>query len=166
MKLFKKLLKLGKILLVGIIWSYVYIRSTLFLFKSVWSFNYLSQAHWKVINTYWNEGGKISTGKDYLFVLCLLLLIPLWLWGWRRLCRTNFLSIILSPVTWYQKREAENYIKSMSRIKIHNIGISVGEEVKQDFENKLKKQQTKIENASKTSENIRSQIKNKLSRSS
>ena len=166
MKLFKKLLKLGKILLVGIIWSYVYIQSTLFLFKSVWSFNYLSRAHWKVINTYWNEGGKIITGKDYLFVLCLLLLIPLWLWGWKRLCRTNFLALFLSPITWHQKREADKYLKSMSRIKIHNIGVSTGDDVKQDFENKLKKQQAEIEKTSKTSQTLRSQIKDKLNQSS
>ena len=166
MKLFKKLLKLGKILLVGIIWSYVYISSTLFLFKSVWSFNYLSRTHWKVIKTYWNEGGKIITGKDYLFVLCLLLLLPLWLWGWKRLSRTNFLAILLSPITWHQKREADKYLKSMSHIKIHNIGVSTGEDIKQDFEDKLKKQQAEIESASKTSENIRSTIKDKLNQSS
>ena len=53
-------------------------------------------------------------------------------------------------------------MKSMSRIKIHNIGISIGDDVKQDFENKLKRQQTEIEKAPKASQRIRSGLKNKL----
>lgn len=162
MKFLKKLLKLSKFLIVGILWSYIYIGVTLALFKHIWSFNYLSRAHWKVISSFWNEGGKISTGKEYLFIICLLLLIPIWLWGWRRLYKTNFLAILLAPLTWYQKKMADKYLKSMSRVKIHNIGTSAGEEIKLDFENKLKAQQSEIESTPKTSERIRAQIKNKL----
>ena len=163
MKFLKKLLALTKWLIVGIAWSYIYLLITWFIFKYFWGFNYLSRSNWRVIARYWDEGGRIKNGSDYAFVFCLIILIPLWIWGWKKLNKTNFVTILLQPFLWIQKRNAEKYMKNMSRIKIHNIGISVGEEIKQDFENKIKKQQTEIENDPKASNNIRNNLKNKLS---
>lgn len=163
MKFLKKLMAFVKWLIVGVVWSYIYLLGTWFLFKYVWGFNYLSRSSWHVISRYWNEGGRIKTGSDYMFVLCLIMLIPLWLWGWKKLNRTNFVNVILQPFLWVQKRNAEKYMENMSRVKIHNIGISVGDEIKQDFENKIKKQQLEIENSPKSSKNIRNNLKNKLS---
>ena len=163
MKIFKKLLAFLKWAIVGIVWSYIYILATTLLFKSVWGFNYLSRNSWNIISTFWQQGGRIKSGSDYLFILCLLLLIPLWIWGWRKLYKTNFMAVLLIPLTWYQNRSATRYMKSMSRIKLHNIGISIGDDVKQDFENKLKQQQTQIQNSPKASQKIRSELKNKLS---
>ena len=50
----------------------------------------------------------------------------------------------------------------MSRVKIHNIGTSIGDDVKQDFEKKLQKQQARVSNEPKVSQNIRLQLKDKL----
>ena len=162
MKFLKKILAFIKLAIIGVVWSYAYLCGTVLLFKSVWDFNYLSASNWRVISAFWNEGGRIRSGSDYLFVICLLLLIPLWLWGWRKLYKMSWVQLFILPVTWYQKLEAKNYLKSISRIKINNIGISVGDEIKQDFENKLKQQQSEIENSPKVSQNIRTQINNRL----
>lgn len=163
MTLIKNLLALWKFLFVGAVWTYIYLCLTLLLFKSVWGFNYLSPTGWKVLSTFWNEGGKIRTGSDYMFVLCLILLVPLWLWGWRKLHK-NFLNLLMWPVTFYQKRSADKYMKSMSRIKLHNIGVSIGDDVKKDFENRLKQQKMKIENSPRASQSIRKNLKDKLTK--
>jgi len=162
MKFFKKLWSFIKFCFIGILWSYIYLHITLFIFKTIWDFNYLSRNNWRIISTFWQEGGKIVAGKDYLFIFCLILLIPLWIWGWKKLNHTNFLQVLVKPVEWLQARSAKNYLKEMSRIKLHNIGASVGAEIKQNFENELKKQQNQIENAPKASQSIRHHIKEKL----
>lgn len=162
MKFLKKLLAFIKWITIGVVWSYVYLYGTLLLFKSLWGFNYLSRSSWGVISSFWEQGGKIRTGSDYLFVICIILIIPLWIWGWRKLYKANILALLLAPILWYQKRKADKYIKGMSRIKIHNIGISVGDDIKQDFENKLKQQKEEIEKSPKAVSSIRSDLTNKL----
>lgn len=162
MSFFKKLLKLLKFIITGAVWTYIYICGTLMLFKHIWGFNYLSSKSWHVLSTYWNNGGAINTVKDFLLLLCLILLIPLWIKGWRKLYRLNYASFLLSPILWYQKKEADNSLRSMSRIKIRNIGSSIGDDIKQDFENKLKKRQAAVSNEAKSSQNIRLQLKDKL----
>ena len=136
MKLFKKFLALCKCLIVGTIWTYTYLYITLTIFKSAWNFNYLSPQSWSIISTFWNEGGRINTSGDYLFLFSLIILIPLWIWGWIKLYRTNFINVLFLPIAWYQNKKANTYLKEMSRIKLHNIGASIGAEAKQDFENK------------------------------
>ena len=163
MKFLKKLLHFIKFICIGIIWSYMYLYITSFIFKKAWDFNYLSKSNWSIISDFWQGGGKIITGMDYLFILCLLLLVPLWIWGWRKLNKLNFILLLFKPVEWAQNRSANNYLKEMSRIKLHNIGASVGEEIKQNFENELKMQQKQIENTPRASQSIRSQLKSKLS---
>jgi hypothetical protein len=162
MRFFKKLFKFLKWIITGAVWTYIYLSGTLILFRSVWGFNYLSQKSWQILSSYWNSGGSISTGKDYLLVLCLIVLIPLWIWGWKKLYKANYVALLLAPLLWYQKREADNSLKAMSRTKIHNIGISIGDDIKQDFENKLQKRQAAATNAPKASQNIRLQLKDKL----
>ena len=162
MTILKKLLAFWKWAIVGIAWSYVYIVLTVSLFRIIWGFNYLSRHSWQVISKFWDAGGRIRTLSDYLFLIALCLLIPLWIWGWKKLYRTNYAQLALTPILWYQKRQADSYMKKMSRVKIHNIGISVSADIQQNFESQLKKQQAEIEQSPKTSQSIRSQLRNKL----
>ena len=162
MKFLKKISKFIKWILIGAIWSYVYLLSTLLLFKKAWGFNYLSRSSWNIISDFWSAGGRIKTGKDYLFIICLILLVPLWLWGWKKLNKINMLSLFLAPVLWYQNKKANAYMDGMSRIKIRNIGLSNGNNIKENFEKKLQQQQEEIKKSSKTSKNIRNNLKTKL----
>lgn len=163
MKFLKKLLHLIKFVCIGIIWSYIFLYSTSLIFKKVWDFNYLSKSNWSIISDFWQKGGKIDSSMDYLFIFSLLLLLPLWIWGWKKLNKINIIVLLFKPIEWAQNRSANNYLKEMSRIKLHNIGASVGDEIKQNFENELKKQQKQIENTPRISQSIRSQLKSKLS---
>ena len=163
MKTLKKILKFLKWITVGAIWSYIYLYSSLLLFKSVWGFNYLSRSSWHLISDFWQSGGKIYSVSDYIFVICLILFIPVWIYGWKKLYKTNFVALIVSPVLWYQNKSANKYLKKLNRIKILNIGISTSDEIVQDFENKLKKQKSTIENTPIASNKLRNNLKNKLS---
>lgn len=74
-----------KFIIVGIVWSYVFIYASVLLTIKLWNFNYLSVSDWGIIDTYWEQGGAIRQPKDYVFFFTLLALIPVWLLGWRYL---------------------------------------------------------------------------------
>lgn len=125
--------KLFKASVVGIIWSYIYIFATELLLYYLWNFDYLSPQDWNTINTFWEHGGVIKTWKDYLFILSLLVVIPLWFWGWKYLYRQNYLEILLWPLNAYNRHIINRYGSESKRILLKNIGTSVKveEEMKQ-----------------------------------
>ena len=55
--MFKKILKFMKFIIVGIVWSYVFIYASVLLTIKLWNFNYLSVSDWGIIDTYWEQGG-------------------------------------------------------------------------------------------------------------
>ena len=122
-----------KTIIIGGVWTILYLFVTEFLFINIWHFDYLSPRHWHTINTFWQNGGVIKTAGDYLFLLSLLLLFPLWYWGLKFAYKLNYISILLWPFTAYNKILIERYKKSYSRIVLKNIGTStkVEEEIKQ-----------------------------------
>ena len=128
--------KLFKALVVGIIWSYLYIFVTELLLYYLWNFDYLSPQDWQTINTFWEHGGVIKTGKDYLFLLSLLLVVPLWLLGWKYLYRQNYVEILLWPINAYNRHIIKHYGSESKRILLKNIGtlVKVEEEIKQKTE--------------------------------
>ena len=159
----KKFFKYLRIIIIGALWTCIYVLCTVSLFISIWGFNYLSAKDWRIISAFWNRGGTIKSGGDYLFLLCLILLVPLWIWGWKKLYRIDFINLLLVPLNWYQKRAADQYMKSMSKIKIHNIGVSIENSAKEEFDSKIKSREQAIQSEAKAAESIRAQIKNKLS---
>lgn len=60
-----------KFIIVGIVWSYVFIYASVLLTIKLWNFNYLSVSDWGIIDTYWEQGGAIRQPKDYVFFLYL-----------------------------------------------------------------------------------------------
>ena len=112
----KKILNFIRTILIGTIWSYVYfiiVNSLLIIF---WNFSIISSSSWTLLNSYWENGGTIKAGKDYLLLTILLLYIPLWIWGWRRLIKVNFLNLLLAPVRWYNDYVIRKYGASSGRI--------------------------------------------------
>ena len=91
---------------------------------SIWNFDILNMRDWQVINTFWESGGNIKTGRDYLFVGMLLALIPLWFWGWRFFYRLSFVKILLFPITWYNNRMIRKYGENTPRIILKNMGAA------------------------------------------
>lgn len=120
----KKIFNIIRALFIGISWTYIYfviINSLLIIF---WNFSIISSSSWKLLNSYWESGGAIKAGKDYLLFTILLLYIPLWIWGWKRLIKVNFLNILLAPIRWYNDYMIRKYGASTNRILLKNMGRS------------------------------------------
>lgn len=160
-KMLKKVFKFIKALLVCSVWSiiYLYIANTLMIY--IWNFDLLNYHHWEVINTFWEKGGKIKTGKDYLFVTMLLAIIPVWLVGCRFFYKVNYLNILLFPITYYNNRMIKKYGENTPRIVLKNMGATREKPKLEDLiESRLKESSPKTE---KESSKIRQNIQNKIS---
>lgn len=93
----KKTLRLIRNLIIGTIWTYLFmVLANLALFY-LWNFNLFSAHSWKTIGYFWEAGGVIKKAKDYLFLFMLLCVPWFWIWGWRLLTRVNYLNILLIP---------------------------------------------------------------------
>lgn len=135
----KKLKKFIKFILVGIIWSYIYVYITNILMILIWNFNYLSPRDWSVVSSFWEGGGRIKSGKDYLFITMLIAVLPLWIAGWRYFYKKNFVQMLIAPVIWYNKRQLKKYSNDSSRVVLKNMGGNAkGPDMKQVIENRMK----------------------------
>ncbi len=139
----KKILKLIKFLIVGIIWTIVFFKLVNFILDYFWNFNLLSAQSWQLINSYWEAGGVIRTWQDYLLLFIFVLYIPLWLWGWKKCYHIDYIQLLLEPFALYNKKTLENYEKDISKLKIKNMGT------------KLMKAEEELEMKSKPKEPIR-----------
>lgn len=89
----------------------------------LWNFDYLSTNDWQTIGNFWEGGGSIKTGKDYIFMTMLLLIIPFWILGWRYFYKINFVQLLLSPIIWYNKRQIKKYGPT-TNIVLKNMGTN------------------------------------------
>ena len=120
----KKIFKFLKALVVGSVWTviFVYIAENIMIY--LWNFDILNTRDWQIINSFWESGGKIKAGKDYIFIIMLLALIPLWFWGWKYFYRVDFIKVLLFPITWYNNRMIKKYGESTKRIVLKNMGTT------------------------------------------
>lgn len=159
----KKLLKFSKFLLIGIIWTYLFVYISLMFTVAVWNFNYFSLTDWEIINSYWNQGGSIKTAKDYGLFLSLFLFIPLWLLGWKYLYHRNFIAILLLPITSYNNHMIKKYGADTSRIILKNMGSTAKKiDPEELIESKLKTIKSNMEQQERTSELLREKLKEKF----
>lgn len=84
----------------------------------------MSANSWRLLKSFWERGGTIRTGSDYLLLTTLFLLIPFWIWGWKRLNKINYLNILLWPISIYNNHIISKYGASSSRIILKNMGPS------------------------------------------
>ena len=161
--MFKKILKFMKFIIVGIVWSYVFIYASVLLTIKLWNFNYLSVSDWGIIDTYWEQGGALRQPKDYGFFFTLLALIPVWLLGWRYLYKKSFTAFLMAPIVWYNKKMIARYGSESSRIILKNLGSTTQKiDPKEIIESKLKRVKTNMEHHEKTSDFLREQLKEKI----
>lgn len=155
----KLIFKFIRTIFIGILWSYVYLMITNSLLIYFWNFSTLSANSWKSLRVYWESGGSIKVGKDYLLLTILLLLIPLWLWGWRRLFKKNYLEMLLSPIRLYNNYIIRKYGASSKRILLKNMGRSA--KIKDQIE-EMSKPKTQIKTDEEVNK-IRSAVAEKIS---
>ncbi len=158
----RKLFKLIKILLVGSIWTYIFIYFADMAMVKFWHFSLLRIDDWATISTYWNSGGKIKTGKDFAFLFSIALIPAVWLWGWSLACKVNYPALLLAPFEWLRNRSLAHY--NDERIVIKNIGLTeekVSEEelIKDQLKN-LEKEIDENKETLKIRENIAEKINN------
>ena len=102
----KPLLIILKTLIIGYLWTIVFIDGIRVVLLINWHFDIFTGEHWQLLKEKWNSGEAISR-SEIAFFLILVSSIPLWLAGWIGLCLMKWESwlkkIILSPVYLYRK---------------------------------------------------------------
>lgn len=102
----KPLLIILKTLIIGYLWTIVFIDGIRVVLLINWHFDIFTGEHWQLLKEKWNSGEAISR-SEIAFFLILVSSIPLWLAGWVGLCLMKWESwlkkIILSPVYLYRK---------------------------------------------------------------
>lgn len=153
----KKILHIFRFSLIGCVWTYTFLMLANYLTFSLWNFNFMSSHSWKVIDTFWNSGGVIKSGSDYLFLSFLISLPLIWIFGWKYFLKVNYINIILYPINAYNTHIIKKYGKESSRIVLKNVKSTqkIIEEIKDQLES-IKPEKTK------EAANIRSQIIKKL----
>lgn len=155
----KKLLRLLKLLIIAALWTWIYVLSADWLMIKAWNFNFLSANDWRTINIFWQNGGIIKESKDYLFLGTLLLIVPLWYWVLRLLCRINWLNLLLAPFIWYNNYIIRKYGADSKRIILKNLGKS--RPVKEELAAMMPKAKSR-EEMNLEAEQIRSSLQEKL----
>ncbi len=151
--MFKSLFRFIRFVTIGFLWSYVFIVCANFLMYGLWNFNILSARSWQTISAFWQSGGVIKTGKDYLFLSMIVALPFVWIWGWRYFGRISYLSLLLYPINAYNRHIIKKYGHDSSRIVLKNMKSS--QKMIEDIKNEL--ESIRPEKA-KEVQNIRRQI--------
>ena len=102
----KPLLIILKTLIIGYLWSIVFIDGLRVLLLINWHFDIFLREHWLLLNYKWNSGASMSR-SEMAFFLIIVSSIPLWFSGWVGLCLIKWerilKKIILSPVYLFRK---------------------------------------------------------------
>lgn len=102
----KPLLIILKTLIIGYLWSIIFIDGVRVLLLINWHFDIFLREHWQLLSLKWNSGEPVSK-SELAFFLIIVSSIPLWIAGWVGLCIVKwerFLKkIILSPLYLYRK---------------------------------------------------------------
>ena len=153
----KKVYKVFRVSLIGVIWTYLFLVVSNYIMFQLWNFNFMSARSWQTISRFWESGGIIKTKTDYIFLLMLISLPFLWILGWLRALRIDYLSILLYPVNAYNRYVINKYGHDSSRIVLKNIKSSqkIIEEIKSQLES-IKPAKTKEVG------NIRAEVQKKL----
>jgi len=86
----KPLLVLGKVFLIGCLWSLFFIEGIRVVLLINWHFDIFWPPHWVYLWNLWHDGWVIDQAKEWAFILILLATVPMWLTGW----------IFLSVINW------------------------------------------------------------------
>lgn len=102
----KPLLIILKTLIIGLLWSIVFIDGVRVLLLINWHFDIFLREHWRLLAEKWNSGVPMSRA-EIAFFLVIVSSIPLWLAGWIGLCiikwKRLFKPLFMWPVYLYKK---------------------------------------------------------------
>lgn len=102
----KPLLIIIKTLIIGYLWSIIFIDGIRVLLLINWHFDIFLKQHWSLLSVKWNSGAGVSN-SELGFFLIVVSSIPLWLAGWVGLCLVKWQRmlkrIFFSPLYLYRK---------------------------------------------------------------
>ena len=120
----KKLGHYFRLLLVLIGWTSLYLWVVNLVMIYFWHFNIFEKRYWLVINDFWNAGGVIDQFSEYMFLLMLILIIPLWILGFKKASHISYTRLIFFPIFWYNDYISKKYASAPEHIVLKNIGSS------------------------------------------
>lgn len=102
----KPLMIILKTLIIGYLWSIVFIDGIRVVLLINWHFDIFLKEHWQLLKIKWNSGAPISNSELAFFIM-IASAIPLWITGWIGLCIVHwkkwFKYLIMGPVYLYRK---------------------------------------------------------------
>lgn len=102
----KPLLIILKTLIIGYLWSIIFIDGIRVVLLVNWHFDIFMREHWLLLGDKWNSGDPISR-SEMGFLLIVVSSIPLWLSGWVGLCLVKWQrlakKVIFSPIYLYRR---------------------------------------------------------------
>ena len=95
-----------KTLIVGCLWSIIFIDGIRVVLLINWHFDIFMSGHWQLLSAKWNSGAPISNSEIGFFMI-VVSSIPLWLAGWVGLCVIKWEKllkrVVFSPLYLYRK---------------------------------------------------------------
>lgn len=93
---------ISRIMFIAFIWTIGYMFWFRQLMIAMWGFDPLASTHWEYIYGQWRSGWVIQTPREWMFVIALFAMIPLWFIGWTILSSISWMSwfkaILLFPI--------------------------------------------------------------------
>ena len=153
----KKIYKIFRTFLIGVVWTYLFLVVANYIIFQLWNFNFMSARSWQILNNFFDTDWALKTKADYIFLLMLFALPFLWVLGWIKALKIDYLSILLYPINAYNHYIINKYGHDSSRIVLKNIKSS------QKMIDEIKNQIESIKPAkAKEVGNIRAEVQKKL----
>ena len=92
----KKILRVIRNTVVFILWTLFFISFIKTLIAVLWNFDILSNHSWQTLFSYWNRGGVFKTAPDIILLILLFLLPFLYIIGFIKVKKINFIKLITS----------------------------------------------------------------------
>lgn len=103
----KSLIVFARIIIVGCLWSIVFIEGIRVIMLCNWHFDIFWPDHWRQAYALWKAGWVIRAPKEWAFVIILVTFFPMLITGWWTLCMVAWeniiYDIIMSPVLLYRR---------------------------------------------------------------
>lgn len=152
----KKIFHVIWTIIFGVIWSVLLGLLFQQAFRLVYNINILSPRTYQIFNTYWNNGGVIKPNDLFMF-FCLLLYIPICIYGWFVINKIKFANLIMVPLNWLANLGIN---QNISNVNIKNLKIEEKKTIDQIVKERIELENKKIEH--KDSAEFRKKIVKKL----
>lgn len=112
-----------------------------------------------VVKGFWNRNGVIAGSSDYMLLLTMFILLLIWVWGWHRLCKVNYIKLMLKPINYLADYGLKKYEAEDKHVTIKNLKVGEKITVEDVIQARIKQEGN---NQSKEAESLRKSISEKI----